>query len=64
MGRGSNRKTVLGRQRASWRKNKARVRKALEEGLASAKRKPGTVDAKKKVATAPAPKATVTRRTT
>ena len=65
MGRGSNRKTKLSRQRTSWRKNKARIRKAHEEGLAGAKRKPGTTaDVKKKTTTTAPGKATVTRRTT
>ena len=35
MGRGSNRRSLKMKQRISWRKNKARLKKNIEEGKAS-----------------------------
>lgn len=67
MGLGDNRSTKKTRQRTAWRKHKARVRKKMEEGMASPKRRAaaGATDLKKKTVSAPASKsATVTRKTT
>lgn len=67
MGNGDNRSTKLTRQRTAWRKKKARLRKAMEEGMAAPKRRataaPATGDVKKKTTTT-APKPAVTRKTT
>ena len=63
MGLGDNRKTKKHRQRAAWRKKKSRLRKKMEEGMASPKKRTAGLDVKKKTLAAPA-KPAVTRRPT